>query len=538
MKVVLFNLILVCAVWSSPRLEPLVQTKKGLIRGLHASDGDYSMFLGIPYARVNESNPFGPSMPYPDFDEVFEACDDSAICPQIRVFQNQIIGTLDCLHLNIYAPNKATISNRLPVLIWIYGGGFRTGFATRLLYGPKYLVRNDVILVTLNYRLGPYGFMCLDTPEIPGNQGLKDQLRALRWVNENIEAFGGDVNKITISGSSAGGASVDFHLQSAQEKLFDKVIMQSGTSLCPWVMQATNQNAPMHIAEHLGFEAKDNADAVTFLSTIEPKLVIAAVSELSLTFHPCVEKDFDGVEKFVREHPINREIPKAKDIKILAGYNNREMLHIYGSKPLDSEQGFHLFKKHLEKIFDLKDDEDNLVALIRQFYFGDEDFSEDLKWDLMDFESDFRFNHPVHRSIQKYLKNAATVYNYLFSYSGGRNLNKYVNNITEDGAAHSDIIGYLFDVSILPETPTEDDQLVIDRITTLWTNFVKYGDPTPETTELLRVKWLPVEKDVLYYLDIDKELIIKRRPFHDRMAFWDLFYKMNKKLLIGYNGED
>ncbi|CAK1592678.1 unnamed protein product [Parnassius mnemosyne] len=533
MKVVLFNLILVSAVCGSPRLDPLVNTKKGLIRGLQASDGDYSMFLGIPYARVNDSNPFGPSVPYPDFDDVFEAYDDSAVCPQAEVFTKQIIGTLDCLHLNIYVPNKASTWNRLPVLVWVYGGGFRNGFAKRSVYGPKYLVRNDVILVTLNYRLGPYGFMCLDTPDIPGNQGLKDQLSALRWVKENIEAFGGDVNKVTMIGESAGGASVDFHLHSAQEKLFDKVIMQSGTTLCPWAMAEADTRAPMAIAKHLGFEAEDNADALTFLSTVEPKLVTGAAVQLSLTFRPCAEKDFDGVEKFVGEHPINSQIPKAKDIKILIGHNNREMLHIYAKKTLDSAEGFYVFKKHLETSFHLRN-EDDLVALVRQFYVGDKDFGENLKWDLMDFESDFRFNHPVHRSIQKYLDNAATVYHYVFSYSGGRNLNKIKRNITENGAAHADEIGYIFDVSTLSETTTEDDQFVIDRITTLWTNFVKYGDPTPDTSELLPVKWSPVEKDVLHYLDIDRELTMKRRPFHNRMAFWDLFYKMNHKLLFGY----
>ncbi|CAK1592681.1 unnamed protein product [Parnassius mnemosyne] len=534
MKVVLFNLVLVSAVCGSPRLDPLVSTKKGLIRGLQASDGDYSMFLGIPYARVNQSNPFGPSLPYPDFEEVFKAYDDSTICPQVEEFENQIVGSLDCLHLNIYVPNKATTSNRLPVLVWIYGGGFQIGFAGRYLYGPKYLVRNDIILVTINYRLGPYGFMCLDTPEIPGNQGLKDQLSALRWVNDNIDAFGGDVNMVTIIGESAGGVSVDFHLHSVQEKLFDKVIMQSGTTLCPWVMAEADTRAPITIAKHLGFDAEDNADALTFLSTVEPKLVIAAVTELSLTFRPCVEKDFDGVEKFVREQPINSQIPKAKDVKILAGYNNREMLVGYGNKASGYEHN--IFKKNLEMIFDLNDNED-LITLVRQFYIGDEDMSADLKWDLMDFESDFSFNHPAHRSLQKYLENAAKVYHYIFSYSGGRNFVKFKNNITEVGAAHADEIGYLFDLSIM-DTPSEEDQLIIDRITTLWTNFVKYGDPTPDTSDLLPVKWSPVEKDVLHYLDLDRELTMKRRPFHDRMAFWDLFYKMNRNLLKEYEGDD
>lgn len=105
-------------------------------------------------------------------------------------------------------------------MIHIHGGGFSIGFAGRFAYGPSFLVKHDVILVTLNYRLGPYGFMCLHTPEVPGNQGLKDQLIALRWIRDNIESFGGDANVITVLGGSAGARSIDLHLLSRHEKLF------------------------------------------------------------------------------------------------------------------------------------------------------------------------------------------------------------------------------------------------------------------------------------------------------------------------------
>ncbi|KOB69445.1 Uncharacterized protein OBRU01_14496 [Operophtera brumata] len=133
---------------------------------------------------------FQPSVPHPEFDGIFEANDDSHICPQIEEFNRTLAGDLDCLRLNIFVPPTASPTNKLPVLVWIFGGRFELGFYGRLLYGPKFLVRHDIILVTINYRVGPYGFMCLNIPEVPGNQGLKDQLMALRWLHENIEAFG------------------------------------------------------------------------------------------------------------------------------------------------------------------------------------------------------------------------------------------------------------------------------------------------------------------------------------------------------------
>ncbi|XP_068627181.1 esterase FE4-like [Battus philenor] len=529
MKVVL-ALLFISGAWAAPRIDPLVETKKGLIRGLQASDGDYSMFLGIPYAYVNASNPFGPSLPYPDFEETFEAIDDTAICPQIEEFGGQIVGTLDCLHLNVFVPNQATTRNRLPVLVWIYGGGFQIGFAGTYVYGPKYLVRHDIILVTLNYRVGPYGFMCLDTPEVPGNQGLKDQLGALRWIKENVEAFGGDPNKITIFGESAGGVSVDFHLLSEQEKLFNQVILQSGTAQGPWSVRESNRDTPAMIARQLGFETDDLGEALNFLATVEPELVIAATSGLPISLRPCVEKDFEGVEKFIVKHPHNSDIPKAKTTTILTGYNNHEMLTFNPGQGNDDT--LNLFGDNLRDAFNLNEDRD-LETLVRQYYVGDEPMSEDLRWHLVDFLSDFTFNYPVHRSIGKYLENGGKVFHYIFSYSGDRNFVKYRQNITEGGAAHADEISYLFDVSFFPQPPTEEDQLVIDRITALWANFAKYGNPTPETSELLPVEWSAVTEDVLNYLDIDLDLTLKRRPFHDRMAFWDLFYKMNSHLLKG-----
>ncbi|CAH2208177.1 jg11773, partial [Pararge aegeria aegeria] len=277
------------------RLDPLVNAPAGLIRGLSADDGEYTMFLGIPYAQVQMDHPFGESIPQTKFNSVFDASDDSAICPQVEEFGKTIVGTLDCLHMNIYVPNKASSRNRLPVLVSIYGGAFSVGFASRFVYGPKYLVRHDVILVTFNYRVGPYGFLCLDTPEIPGNQGLKDQVLALRWIRENIASFGGDVNKVTVMGQSAGGVSVDFHLASPNEPLFNQAIIHSGSMLIPGLLEESGRSKALSIARKLGYETEDITEAVEFLTKTDVKLVIAATEELGFTSRPCVEKEFENV---------------------------------------------------------------------------------------------------------------------------------------------------------------------------------------------------------------------------------------------------
>ncbi|XP_045456185.1 esterase FE4-like [Melitaea cinxia] len=519
------------------RLDPLVNTKQGLIRGQNASDGEYSMFLGIPYAIVDENNPFGAAVPHPAFEGVFSAYDESAMCPQIEEFNNTIVGTLDCLHLNVYVPHLASSSNRLPVLVWIHGGGFAYGFSNRYLYGPKFLVQHNVILVTLNYRLGPYGFMCLNTPEVPGNQGLKDQVLALRWIKENIAEFDGDANKITIMGESAGAASVEYHVYFSEPQLYNQVILQSGSILGSWTMRGSDETAPLQIAHHLGFQTDDSSEALNFLKGVDTRLVIDAASELELEFGPCIEQDFEGVEAFVTGHPLNMDVPNINNVPVLAGFNTQEYLFMYGNEPASFYNTWNGFNTSLNEAFHYNEEFREMEDIVRHFYIGDEEVNENLKWEIIDFSSDIYFNYPMEKSMKKFIEHGAkAVFRYVFSYSGGRNFVKNKLNITSDGASHADEIGYLFDY-FEKDTPSEDDQRIIDQITTLWTNFVKYGDPTPDTTELLYVKWNPMTLDTYNYLDIDKELALKKRPFNARMAFWDLFYKANedKVKIFGVN---
>ncbi|XP_075972380.1 cholinesterase-like [Anticarsia gemmatalis] len=533
-------LFLLPLVYGKTRIDPLVDTEVGLIRGLRADDGDYSMFLGIPFAKVDENNPFGASVPYPNFEDTYDAFDDSAICPQIEEFNNTSAGTLDCLNLNIFVPLSATSTNRVPVLVWVYGGAFRIGFGNRHLYGPKFLVRHDIILVTVNYRLGPYGFMCLDTPEIPGNQGLKDQLLALRWIKKNIAAFGGDANRITIFGESAGSIALDMHLVSNNEKLYDKAILQSGTALSPVIYEPIRR-APMMLAKYLGFSTDDMDKALKFLTKVDTRLVIAAGHDLGISndFRPCIEKEFEGVESVLTENWITAKIPKVRRMPILIGFNSDERYAYHTSEDDKYYKNLNVIQKHLANGFDVNSyDFEGMEDLVRQFYFGDEEIGAAVRQNVVDLESDFMYIHPTYRSIYKYLDNGArNIFLYVFSYYGDRNFVRRNNNVTSGtGATHADEIGYLFDVSYMKgEEITSEDQKVIDQMTTMWTNFVKYGNPTPETSDLLPVKWTPItSKSEMPYLDIGSTLSLSTRPFNERAVFWDLFYKANAHLQIAY----
>lgn len=411
----------------------------------------------------------------PAFEEIFEAFDDSAICPQIEEFNKTIVGTLDCLHLNIYVPSTATTDNTLPVLVWIYGGAFTTGFAGRYLYGPQFLVRHDIILVTLNYRLGPYGSLCLDIPGVTGNQGLKDQQIALRWIKENIEAFGGNPNKITAFGQSAGAKSIDFHIHLTEETLFQQAIFQSGSILTPGLVNNPGNDAAFMLAEHLGHATTDLNDALSFLNTMATDDVIASVNELNLHFELCVEKQFDGEKTFLTDYPVNLKVPDDKNILLLIGCNNDEELIRYGRGANFSNPSS--IDTIIRRSFDFDDETFNeMRALVTQFYLGDEELSDDTVRQVLNMGSDFRAVSPLQRTIKKYFnRGTEEIFYYMFSYAGARNLIKYMDNFTFGGAAHTDEVGYLFDVSFLQYLMPPEDQLMVDRITTLWANFVKYG---------------------------------------------------------------
>ncbi|XP_052746192.1 juvenile hormone esterase-like [Bicyclus anynana] len=529
-----FAVVCVGVCQGQERLDPLVQTSLGLVRGQRAEDGDYYMFLGIPYGKVDENNPFGVASPHPIYEDIFDANDDSAICPQVSA--GAAVGTLDCLRVNVFVPTTATSQNKLPVLVYIYGGSYQTGYGSRHQYGPKYLIPHDVIVVHINYRLGPYGFLCLGIPEVPGNQGIKDQLIALRWIKENIDSFGGDSAKITIMGESAGAGSVELHLLSKQEKLYSKAILHSGTTLKPKGVYDTDETPALQMADKLGYPTQDVYEAVDFLSQVDINLVIGAYSALGFTLRACVEKPMDGIESIITEYPVNLNVPKVKGMPILVGYNNREALRTDKSNPSDYFKSPTYFRDILALCFNVDDDFEEFVDMVRSFYIGDEELTEEVRPNIIDFETDYHFNFPVERAIEKYLQSEPeNLFQYLFSYEGGRNVMKNLLNITQKGVAHADELGYLFEMSAHESTPTEADQLMIDRMTTLWTNFVKYGDPTPQTTELLPIKWLPGTNATANYLDMDSVLTMKKKPFKERLTFLKLFFKTNHNRLIGLN---
>lgn len=397
------------------------------------------------------------------------------MCPQIEFSSGSFQGTLDCLRLNIYVPATANVTNPLPVMLWIHGGAFIIGSGNRPSTGPKFLVKHDVILITMNYRLGFYGFMCLDIPQVPGNQGLKDLVMGMTWIKNNIEYFGGDKDKITVFGESAGAMAIDLLLLADKEELFHNTIIMSGTSLTTLVVRPPDNTVPIVIANKLGLNTSNVDEALSFLNTVDPFTVI--VAGLGLETMPCKENEFADVKRLLPDFPINMKVPRANGRSFLMGFTSDEMIYEFANLSEEQFQQLDIFNETISRTFHFDNITHNdIVRLIRNFYIGDKDFTREVKFDLADFASDIRHVYPTERSLAKMLANGAEkVYYYKFSYVGDRNYMRRLLNITVGGAAHADELGYFFDIDYLSEAGTLDDFAMVDKVTTLWTNFAKYG---------------------------------------------------------------
>ncbi|PNJ85644.1 ACHE isoform 13, partial [Pongo abelii] len=230
--------------------ELLVSVRGGRLRGirLKTPGGPVSAFLGIPFAEPPMGpRRFLPPEPKQPWSGVVDATTFQSVCYQyVDTLYPGFEGTEmwnpnrelseDCLYLNVWTPYPRPTSPT-PVLVWIYGGGFYSGASSLDVYDGRFLVQAErTVLVSMNYRVGAFGFLALPgSREAPGNVGLLDQRLALQWVQENVAAFGGDPTSVTLFGESAGAASVGMHLLSPPSRgLFHRAVLQSGAPNGPW----------------------------------------------------------------------------------------------------------------------------------------------------------------------------------------------------------------------------------------------------------------------------------------------------------------
>ncbi|VVC96525.1 unnamed protein product [Leptidea sinapis] len=489
-----------------------VLVSSGWLRGSVAADGSHVSYHGIPYAATPRR--FKSAGPAPSWLGTFEAIEENIRCHQ-RISKTLVVGKEDCLTLNVYTSIDTVPDSKVPVMVFIHGGGYYDGSGTKFMYGPKYLVSKGVILVTINYRLNIQGFLCLRTKYAPGNAGMKDQVAALKWVKRNIKSFGGDPDNVTIFGESAGASSVSLHILSPMSKgLFSKAIMQSGSSLSSWAMQYRPVYMTSLLTKTMGYDTEDpqqlydilmsKSDAELIVTRVPRKEGNIIISEC--LYVPCVEEIIDGEEQFLTELPYEilrkgsyNRVPK------MIGSNSHEG-YLFASMENDTMLPKIVLEKSLPKDLDIPSQKEREVVAnkLYDFYFGDKVVSRDTLIELSRVHGEVYFIYPVLEETELHSKtNYTPVYSYVFQYSGNRNFVKKASGFgNAPGATHADDLFYIFNLEI---APTFFENNMIERMTTMWTNFAKFGEPIPTTSSLLPVKWDPVNKSSPHSFIIDEQ---------------------------------
>lgn len=320
--------------------DPIVDTSSGPIRGVSSLEQDVDAYLGIPYAEppVDELR-FCKPIPKKQWTEIYNASSLPPPCSQMDVGPYYFMPDVtkiseDCLYLNIWAPKSNSTEVLKPIIIFIHPGGFLTGSSNLKAHDGSHLAsRGDLVVVTINYRLGALGYFLAFSEEADGNMGMYDQIMAIKWVKENAKQFSGDPENIVLMGASAGSYSISAHLVSPlSQNLFNRAIIQSGSLVNPML---SDDNVVLYensraFAQLIGCTNEnvtlkgDPKSVVKCLKTKSKEDIIAAEKTLFATtpelFFPRVNDEFlpKGVVDLYREGKFR------KDVEVLAGFNEEE----------------------------------------------------------------------------------------------------------------------------------------------------------------------------------------------------------------------
>ncbi|KAF7992375.1 hypothetical protein HCN44_001700 [Aphidius gifuensis] len=519
----------------------LLNTDQGSLQGIKTTSVYHGVpmfsFLGIPYAKPNiGKNKFQISEAADSWTGPRDATKFKSSCVFYCMIKNEIVGDEDCLYLNVYTPDPSTDAKKA-VIVFIHGGGYDTGSADDQFYGADFFIEKDIVVVTLEYRLGAVGFINVGSDDGVANAGLKDQVLALKWIQNNIINFGGCPDRVTILGHNAGASSVQYHMLSPMSQgLFKSAIIQSGSFACPWAISLTPKDDALMLATKLGITVKNTEDVMNKLKDISTKDIVKATMELMPTknifagemniFAPSVEIN-SGQNVFLSNNPW--EIFKygdVADVPVIIGVTAQEAgIFTDVSLPIIQQlkSNYSIFIPKIINITDSKKIND-ISDSIEKLYFNSRPVNQDTKNEITNLLSDVIFNHGTLLTARMLSSRITSpVYEYLFNYNTTFGFIKNIFKSTS--SVHGDELSYQFYSNIFNNKPVSGSPVAkkTDEILELWANFAKEGDPSAKM-DIVKLKWEPLGNDE-NYLDIGENLSMEKSIFKERMKFWAGLYK-------------
>jgi para-nitrobenzyl esterase len=446
--------------------EPVAETTAGKVAG--ANHGSVRAFKGIPYAAA----PLGPRRFRPptspaSWTGIRETLGYGASCPQPAArpegWSQEPSLSEDCLYLNVWTQGYDDGARR-PVLVWLHGGGFSIGSGSWPVYdGAALARRGDVVVVTVNHRLGIFGYLHLKELAAPefasaGNAGMLDLVAALEWVRDSIHAFGGDPSNVTIFGESGGGAKVSTLLaMPAARGLFHRAIVQSGPGLRAKLPEQATEVAEKVLSD-LGITGSDQRA----LETVPVERLREAQGRFGrrgvFAFSPVL----DGIN--VADHPGNAlKHGTAADVPMLIGCNRDEATLFLAMDPAFNDAASFDDASLSQRLAPLGEDSNRIIDAYRRTRSGAS--PREL---LVAIESDRMMRIPSIGLAERKLEGGKTpVYMYLFCWAAG-----------PLGSAHGYEIPFVFDNARPPVMPESDErQALAARMSEAWIAFARSGVP-------------------------------------------------------------
>jgi para-nitrobenzyl esterase len=436
------------------------KVEQGALQG--TSEAGLTVYRGVPFAAPPVGDlRWRPPQPAAKWNGVRPA---DKFAPQCVQGIPSIATSEDCLYLNVWTPAKSS-SARVPVLVWIYGGGFAVGGTSVPTYSGEVLAKKGVVLVSIAYRVGSLGFLAhpglsAESPQhVSGNYGLLDMIAALQWIKQNIAAFGGDPNKVTIFGESAGGIAVSQLCASPLAKgLIEGAISESGGSFGPPRVagQPGENMRSLAAAERDGVAFASNAGATSIaeLRKLPAEKVLAATRGMAWP-------NIDGWVIPSDQYTLY-DAKKFNDIPVLIGYNSDEGASFsHENSPKAYIEGVH-------KRYDAFAD-----SLLKAYPTGDQSVPKTAR-DLMR-DTAFGWHTWIWARLQSNLGKSKVFYYYFDQHPDYPADSPQAGH----GSPHGMEVEYVFGhvTGGPPGKPTATDLAISDAMATYWTNFAKYGDP-------------------------------------------------------------